>query len=1087
MKASRLPFLFCAALVFVCAGVGADPGPIPSTEERIQMIKSGNATAAAYIVQLQDPPVARYRGGINGLAPTNPGVLGLNKLDVRSPASAAYLEHLAAQHDVFLAAAEAALGRDVGVIAVYRVTLNGLALWLDKAEETTVANLPGVKSIEEEELQQLTTDAGPAWIGAPTIWDGSSTFGNVATEGEGMIAGIIDSGVNSDHPSFAEVGPIDGYVHMNPLVDSDPLTPEYLGNCDGTTGLPYCNDKLIGAYDCNTSAGTGTLLGSTPAAQRSFATSGIAADEPVPNVPVVTPYSGSIPLTPGECGPLHTVAVPAGQTSVSTAATADNPLNDITVRILFDDPETGQQVEVAFGDTGTSPETAAYTPPAGVPAGAYSAQVCWFNDPPVPLTAPDTYTGTLIYDDTPLPNPGPIGLPVLGCKGGATPEDTNAHGSHTASTTAGNFVQATVEAPTITLMRTISGVAPHANLITYLACSPGGCVTVNTNAAIEQAVIDQVDVINFSIGGDPANPWTGSGGQTWLSARDAGVWVATSAGNDGPGPATVGSPANAPWLTSVGAATHDRAILTTVIDMSGGNSPAPADIVGRGITSALGQSPIIYAGDVPPNADLTADPALCAGGAAEASTNPWLPGTFNGEIVVCDRGTFARVDKCQHVADAGAAGCILANDAPSGDSLVADEHALPAVHITFDDGVILKAWLADGGAMGSHMGAIAGSTVTSDATLADNTAGFSSRGENLPVPDVIKPDVTNPGVDILAAINSPTPGVGDPEFGFLSGTSMSSPHTAGSLTLIRNLHPDWTAAEGQSAIMMTGVLEVRKEDNETAADPFDMGAGRVDLTRAARAGLVLDETEPDYTAADPASAGDPRTLNIPSLADNDCDSTCSWSRTVKSPEDMSATVTWTASFSSERPFMTATVTPASFTLAPGQTQTLTIEVDATAAGPGQGGTNSNWNFGFVHLASSESNVPDAHMPVAVINTGDADEDGVLDRNDNCPQTDNPDQADSDGDGAGDVCDNCTVEPNPTQCDTNSDGFGNHCDADLDGNNIVNQIDLGMLRNELGAQGENDADLDCNGIVNQIDLGRLRNALGRPPGPSAFAP
>jgi hypothetical protein len=199
-------------------------------------------------------------------------------------------------------------------------------------------------------------------------------------------------------------------------------------------------------------------------------------------------------------------------------------------------------------------------------------------------------------------------------------------------------------------------------------------------------------------------------------------------------------------------------------------------------------------------------------------------------------------------------------------------------------------------------------------------------------------------------------------------------------------------------------------------------------------------------------------------------------------------VTWTASFSSERPFMTATVTPASFTLAPGQTQTLTIEVDATAAGPGQGGTNSNWNFGFVHLASSESNVPDAHMPVAVINTGDADEDGVLDRNDNCPQTDNPGQADGDGDGVGDVCDNCTAEPNPTQCDTNDDGFGNHCDADLDGNNIVNQIDLGMLRNEMGAmEPDNDADLDCNGVVNQIDLGRLRDAFGQPPGPSAVAP
>jgi subtilisin family serine protease len=92
--------------------------------------------------------------------------------------------------------------------------------------------------------------------------------------------------------------------------------------------------------------------------------------------------------------------------------------------------------------------------------------------------------------------------------------------------------------------------------------------------------------------------------------------------------------------------------------------------------------------------------------------------------------------------------------------------------------------------------------------------------------------------------------------------------------------------------------------------------------------------------------------------------------------------------------------------------------------------------------------------------------------------------DADGDDVADVLDNCTLVANPSQCDTNGDGFGNHCDADLDDNGIVNQIDLGMLRNELGAQGENDADLDCNGVVNQIDLGRLRDALGDPPGPSA---
>jgi hypothetical protein len=92
--------------------------------------------------------------------------------------------------------------------------------------------------------------------------------------------------------------------------------------------------------------------------------------------------------------------------------------------------------------------------------------------------------------------------------------------------------------------------------------------------------------------------------------------------------------------------------------------------------------------------------------------------------------------------------------------------------------------------------------------------------------------------------------------------------------------------------------------------------------------------------------------------------------------------------------------------------------------------------------------------------------------------------DANGDDIPDVLDNCTLVSNPSQCDTNGDGFGNHCDADLDNNDMVNQIDLGMLRGQLGAQGENDADLDNNGIVSQIDLGRLRDALGGPPGPAA---
>ena len=149
--------------------------------------------------------------------------------------------------------------------------------------------------------------------------------------------------------------------------------------------------------------------------------------------------------------------------------------------------------------------------------------------------------------------------------------------------------------------------------------------------------------------------------------------------------------------------------------------------------------------------------------------------------------------------------------------------------------------------------------------------------------------------------------------------------------------------------------------------------------------------------------------------------------------------------------------------------------------------SGTWTLNVVDAATPDPGVLNEWCLLPEVDVPDSDADGVADPDDNCPSVSNADQADGDSDGVGDVCDNCIEEVNASQCDTNGDGFGNHCDADLDNNTIVNQIDLGILRNELGEEGENDADLDCNGVVNQIDLGRLRDDFGQPPGPSGTAP
>ena len=736
-----------------------------------------NAGLDRYIVQLSDKPLASYRGGVVGLAPTNPAARGEVKLNPASAASRAYLDYLAGKQTAFLTAAAQALGRPLDVLARYRAAFNGLGVTLASGEAAKIAALPGVREVEPEFTRQLQTDAGPAWIGAPSVWSGNA--GGAATKGEGIVVGVIDTGVNHDHPSFADVGG-DGYNHTNPR-------GTFYGLCDPVLGLPFCNDKLIGVWD---------------------------------------------------------------------------------------------------------------------------------------------FTGT-------------------------TPQDDNGHGSHTASTAAGNVLSAEIQAPTLTVTRGISGVAPHANLITYKACdaASGGCRGISLTLAIDQATLDGVDVINYSIGGGSTDPWDDADSEAFLGARDAGIFVAAAAGNDGPGPETVGSPANAPWLLSVGASTHNRKFANAVTGMSGGGSAPPSDIQGKSFTSGYGPAPIVYAGDY--------GSALCGEGPAaptgEAAINPFLPGTFNGEIVVCDRGTYGRVEKAANVKEAGAGGFVLANDAPNGNSLVGDPYPLPGVHIGYVEGVVLKNWLAAGS---GHTGSIAGTVVDTALANGDVMASFSSRGPDKTSPNVLKPDVTAPGVDVLAAFNTLGNTSSPPlstEYGIISGTSMSSPHAAGAAALVRALRPGWTPAEVQSAMMTTALSTGVRNHDGKAATPFAMGAGRLDLTRAARAGVVLDETVPRYQAASSATAS---TLNVASLANSDCRGTCSWTRVVEST--LASSATWAAKTAAPRG-VRLTVQPSRFTLAPGATQTITVTADVVNAPVGQ------WSFAGLTLSSKDA--PDARLPIAVFAGG----------------------------------------------------------------------------------------------------------------------
>jgi subtilisin family serine protease len=518
---------------------------------------------------------------------------------------------------------------------------------------------------------------------------------------------------------------------------------------------------------------------------------------------------------------------------------------------------------------------------------------------------------------------------------GGSPLDYLGHGSHTAGTLAGNLVlAATVQAPTTSIVRTISGVAPHANIIAYAAC----CTLSGLTAAIDQTILDGVDVVNYSIGSTtPSAVWEHFDTLGFLNARAAGIFVAVAAGNEGPLADTVGSPADAPWLTSVGASTHHRAMVNFLTGMSGSLDP-PADIEGRGFTAAHGPETIVYAGDFGDNNCQT----------------PFPSGTWKkDEIVVCDfdvdaQGNYANPSSYgQFVTDGGAGGLVLANTAAAGLVRLNWPNVLPAVHINAADAAALKAWLASGT---GHSATISGASPEVDARNGDITALLSSRGANRALPDILSPNVTAPGIDVIAASGAS----GDVKWNFGNGTSMASPHVAGSAALLTGIHPEWSPAEIQSALMTAAWPFMVKEDESSPADPFDVGSGRIDAANAANAAIVLDESRANYLAANPDDGGDPKSLNLPSMGNDECEWLCRWTRVVRSTLDVEQE--WEISVTAPMT-VDISVSPLHFTLAPGSEQIVTIDADLSAV------KESGWLFAEIALLPASSAGPGS-APVA---------------------------------------------------------------------------------------------------------------------------
>ncbi|KAK6126759.1 hypothetical protein DH2020_039504 [Rehmannia glutinosa] len=423
-----------------------------------------------------------------------------------------------------------------------------------------------------------------------------------------------------------------------------------------------------------------------------------------------------------------------------------------------------------------------------------------------------------------------------GTKESQSPRDKDGHGTHTASTAAGSIVQ---NASLLGYAKgNARGMATHARLATYRVCWKSGCLGSDILAAMERAILDGVDVLSMSLGGGSAPYYRDTIAVGAFAAMERGILVSCSAGNSGPAKESLANVA--PWIMTVGAGTLDRDFPAFATSGNGKKYNGMSLYSGKGMGRRLVE--LVY------NRGGNSSSNLCLAGSLD-------PAAVRGKVVVCDRGISPRVEKGAVVRDAGGVGMILANTAESGEELVADSHLLPAVAVGKKVGDLIRQYVKTAKKPTAVLSF--GGTVV-NVKPSPVVAAFSSRGPNMVTPQILKPDVIGPGVNILAAWSQVVGPTGldkdtrKTQFNIMSGTSMSCPHISGLAALLKAAHPNWSPSAIKSALMTTAyTLDNTNSPLRDAADyslstPWAHGAGHVDPHKALSPGLVYDATPEDY-------------------------------------------------------------------------------------------------------------------------------------------------------------------------------------------------------------------------------------------------
>ncbi|EFJ25481.1 hypothetical protein SELMODRAFT_267609 [Selaginella moellendorffii] len=418
-----------------------------------------------------------------------------------------------------------------------------------------------------------------------------------------------------------------------------------------------------------------------------------------------------------------------------------------------------------------------------------------------------------------------------------SPRDVAGHGTHVASTAAGMPVSGANKDGQASGVA--KGGAPLARLAIYKVIWNEVVVDADLLAAIDAALTDGVDVINLSLGKKISTAPYFAYLQDALSiggfhAVQAGVPVIVAGGNEGPAGYTVVN--IAPWVLTVAASTVDRYISSYVV--LGDNQVFSGVSWSRSSLPANRSYPLVYAADISAVSNITAA-TLC------------LPGTLNlakaqGKIVLCRSGQNDGDDKGETVRRAGGAGMIMEN--PKNLRSEA-KSSLPATHVGSKAAEAIYDYIQR---TQSPVVSLTLGRTQLGYKPAPVMGSFSSRGPNTITPDILKPDVTAPGVEILAAWT----GLKGSQFEFESGTSMASPHVTGVAALLRSLYPRnarnaWSVAAITSAIMTTATIQdneksIIKDYNFRTATPFQFGNGHIVPNAAADPGLVYGAGAQDY-------------------------------------------------------------------------------------------------------------------------------------------------------------------------------------------------------------------------------------------------